>query len=830
MVRADAPPSARSGPCSRRPRASCRGPGTAFLLALLLILGRAVPASSQAIPSPEYVTYLPRLPMRAVGQTAASAEFHLYGDHSAPGYRDVAPRNGIDDRRDSVLAGLGLQFAPWMVRNAYGFPADIRRLIRERGVPLIHDQFDLARHDPVVLSSDTLRLGEVPASSCADGIGPDCRLAALLREFGPQVPPQVEPLAPDRDRRDVLYLDTPGDGPKSWMEEYGLDGGFDVPPRYVGYAKTYLHPFVVEVTDSASTERRFEFALQYWFFYPTNDAGNVHEGDFEHINVVVAPRRSVDRPLDAATVTSLLDGTLDREELVIRRVEYYFHSWVFSIDYSRPNAYLPSGEWEKAVAATATEREGERALWKHIRRRAYLDDAETVVNRHPLVMIGGDGRGLNLLLRPPGSVGLSSHGSFPFPGLYKAVGPAGTGESIDQPTDLHRKAPAADAPETEKVIRYDNPARIELLPDWERLVPLAADEMQARWEWAWFLLPAYVGYPATVSPFAGVVRYADTGNLPPGPPIYNPGWNRLGGGAGYGVYAPQRLSSFFPFDVQDTYNARWGYWNATLPTLALLPPFDLLARLVVRPVRSLLGHDMPTYSRAEDLPSRRISIGGGASWFTPSGDFALLAGFPEIAVPLIQRANQVTGKPLQGYGLSEATFDPMTSWRAEVVFHLGDHFVSTNGLTHGRSVMHQELVFSEYPDEPLYAELNFWEYTGSLRWNLATRRVQPFVNAGYGLSWYRLENYRAFGEDLGDTRWVRQPSLFDNLLPNTWHIGGGVEVLPRYGYGRVNLGVKATANLHSHSLGLSTDDATKLFFQNTTIHRWVFSLVGTIGY
>jgi hypothetical protein len=77
---------------------------------------------------------------------------------------------------------------------------------------------------------------------------------------------------------------------------------------------------------------------------------------------------------------------------------------------------------------------------------------------------------------------------------------------------------------------------------------------------------------------------------------------------------------------------------------------------------------------------------------------------------------------------------------------------------------------------------------------------------------------------------VRQPSLFENLLPNTWHIGGGIEVLPRYGYGRLNLGVKATANLHSHSLGLSTGDATTLFFQNTTIRRWVFGLVGTIAY
>ena len=30
-----------------------------------------------------------------------------------------------------------------------------------------------------------------------------------------------------------------------------------------------------------------EIVVQYWFFYPFNDSGNRHEGDWEHINVVL---------------------------------------------------------------------------------------------------------------------------------------------------------------------------------------------------------------------------------------------------------------------------------------------------------------------------------------------------------------------------------------------------------------------------------------------------------------------------------------------------------------------------------------------------------------
>lgn len=791
------------------------------------------PATAQAIPRPEYVTYLPRGMPRAIGPTAQTVRFAVFGDPASPGYVDRDPRNGIDDRRDRVFHALGVQFAPWMVRNAYGFPKDYRRLIRSSNAPLVLDRFNLASHDPALISSDTLRLGgQAPAPCSATNPGSaDCALLALFEGYGPQTSPTPEPVTPDLDVEEVLYIDLPGEDPKSWAREYGGErSAFDVSPKYVGYALAYVHPFIIEAGLDSAGRNLYEFVLQYWFYYPTNDAGNVHEGDWEHLNVMIAPRDRVTEPLDEATVRALLDGTIDGETLVIRNVDYYFHHWISPVDFSRPNVYLPRDEWKRQRDSLPETRQGERAWWDAIRERAYLDEEETRINRNPLVFIGGDGRGLNLLLRAPGALGLSTHGSFPFPGLYKAVGPAGTGESINRPNNMHRRAPAVDADETEDIIRFDRADRIEVLPDWDRLAELALEDASVRWNWAWFLLPAHSGYPATVSPFAGIIRYAETGNVPPGPPPYNGGWNRTAEGTGYSYFIPQRISGLFPLDLQDTYNARWGFLNATTPTLSFLPPFDVLVRAIERPIGKLLGRERPTFARGEDVPARRIGFSVGLSAFQPSEAFGNLLGFPELSTPVIQRANAITGTPLTGYGLFPAEFDALVSTQAEINLYLGNHFVTTNGLSHGRSEYRQTLAFSNFPNEQMQASLNFWEYSGSLRWNLSTDRTQPFVQVGYGLSWYRLEDFRAFGEDLGESRWVRRPGFFDNLVPNTWHAGGGFEILPSYGFGKLNIGLKATIDVRTHRLGLSTGDNTTVFFQDGRITRWQFGLAAAAAF
>src|SRR5438034_8573451 len=94
--------------------------------AVLLQSAATHPTAGQAIPKPEYVTYLPREIVLPVQATPANRQFHLFGDSTTPGYRDEAPRDGIDDTRERWLRALAVRFSPWMAelgRFPDGLPA-----------------------------------------------------------------------------------------------------------------------------------------------------------------------------------------------------------------------------------------------------------------------------------------------------------------------------------------------------------------------------------------------------------------------------------------------------------------------------------------------------------------------------------------------------------------------------------------------------------------------------------------------------------------------------------------------------------------------------------
>lgn len=798
----------------------------------------AMPARAQEIPKPDYVTYMPREVPRAVTQTSGSVQFRVFGDRQDAAFRDVDPADGIDDGRSALFLRLAERFAPWLVRNSYGFPMDIRRLMSEsEQFPLVIDQFDLSRTEPRLVRSDSINVGTLPAAppcpddAPADSQSPDCRLREVLRRRGPQAPITLGPQGADHNPAEVMYFNFPGDSPAAWARRFGGASKDDVAPRYIGWAKIYMHPFVAEVEGAG--EARFELVLQYWFYYPTNDGGNKHEGDWEHLNVVIAPRAVVTRPSRPDEIEAMLAGRVAEDELVIRRVEYYFHHWVMPLDYTSPNVYASRAEWTQQVKLLPPDRRGADLIAATVRRNAYVDRAESGLNLHPFVFIGGNDRGFGQILHAPTRLGRSSHASYPFPGLYKGIGPAGSGESIDRSWGVLRRPPAADAPESEPVVRFDNPSRLEILPDWEMIAERALVEPEIRKRWAWLLLPAYQGYPATVSPLAGVVKYAETGNLAILPPTYSGGWNRLGDGAGFAYYIPNRVAGVFPSDLQDTFRPSWGVLNLTVPLLSLLPPFDVAFRSLETPVRAATASEQPRFLRAQDIPFRGIGVSGGTVMFNPGDTFWRLVGFPELATPFLQQALQRTGGSLGGIGLGRNPRQTrLVGGYGEMSFYLGRHFVSTNGLSHGRSRLSQAVFINGQSTDTLTADLNFWEYLGDLRYNLATERFQPFLMGGYGLSWYRLEDARAFGVLLGDgtSRWVRKPGLIHNLLPNTWHIGSGVELLPERSRAGLDLGLKASAALHVHSLGLTTGNATTVFFQNGTVTRWVFSLSATISY
>jgi hypothetical protein len=159
---------------------------------------------------------------------------------------------------------------------------------------------------------------------------------------------------------------------------------------------------------------------------------------------------------------------------------------------------------------------------------------------------------------------------------------------------------------------------------------------------------------------------------------------------------------------------------------------------------------------------------------------------------------------------------------------LGRRFASENTLRHSNGILRADVVVSGVPGLfPLSANLDMWEYTGSLRYNIAQGGLQPFLKAGYGLSWYRLNGATFNGQLLGDgaSRWVRRPSLFHNLLPNTWHVGGGLEFIPVRGVGRLDWGFRGDLTVYSHNLGLKTENGF-LLAQDEHVTR-IHATVGT---
>lgn len=799
-------------------------------------------AAAQAIPRPDYFSYLPPGMPLPTTQSPATAEFQLYGDTLAPGYSDTSPRNGIDDRRDAWLTLLAVRFAPWMVRNTIDFPMDWRRFVDDGpSFPLFVDVFQVAFEHPRLLRSETIDMRTVAANPCpvrdgmvANDTTPDCRLLNLLSRYGPDQRRPPRPVAPGEGEAKVLFFDFPGESPQTWNDEFEGPVKGTIARKYLGWAKTSVHPFIAPVPGRPDNDPRYQLVLQYWFFYPYNDAGNIHEGDWEHINIVVTTARQGAEPFTAAQMQELVGGMTPADEFVIREVQYYFHHWVFTLDYFLPNVYLPREEWEKQLDDLPLDRFGERKIWEQVRNQAYMDREETRFNFHPLIFVGGDNRGLQQLIAKPTRLGRASHGSYPFPGLYKDVGPQGTGELVQHRWDRFRTPPDSNAAESEPIVRLDNPDRIELLPDWERVQPMVFDDAEMRAKWAWMLLPIRFGFPATISPFAGIVRYAETGNLSiPGPP-FNGGWNRSGLGPGYDDYAPHRLSSYFPASLQDNFQTGWGFFNLTVPTLVTLPGFDVIFRVVSAPFRATSKSIGPAYFNTQTVPFRFVGVTGGVASFTPGDDWLALFLADTLGFSLLDsiatRIDDLDSLKLSG---TDVDIDRATQWLVGINLYLGRRIVSESSLRHSRSTMRFGLSEPSIPGIiPVQGTLTFWEYVGSIRYNLAVNAFQPFIKAGYGLSWYQLQDVTFDGNTLGagQSRYIRKPSLFNNLLPNTWHLGVGAEYVPVRSVGGLDFGIKGDIAVHTHNLGVRPPQGQLAFIQDTRIYRWVVSLSGNLSF
>ncbi len=131
-------------------------------------------------------------------------------------------------------------------------------------------------------------------------------------------------------------------------------------------ATTYAHLFV----------ENNETTIQYWFFYPFNDAWNNHEGDWEHINVIISNQ--------------------DPTSAAIKRVVFYFHHKL------KIEELLPSVMYMKIID-----------------------------NTHPVVFVGGYTTHLD------GS-GEGTHASYPICGKWNNISPFCADETVTEHFDYSK--------------------------------------------------------------------------------------------------------------------------------------------------------------------------------------------------------------------------------------------------------------------------------------------------------------------------------------------------------------------------------------------------------
>ncbi|MCB1182972.1 hypothetical protein KDM41_06025 [bacterium] len=836
----------------------------AFLACVLVpvLAGPAAPpAAAQAIDRDAYLTYVPLEYPPLVARPRANVDFALFGDPAAPGFIDVDPRDGIDDRRGRRLHELAARFGPIMVANTTNLPMDFRRFMADsRSFNLYVDTWSLAGGAPARVRSREIALGDIVDAPCGDTAAAehdpagDCLLLDLLERYHPEHPdwPRLAPRVVDADENfEVMFFDFPGEDPETWKAEFENEFSRLLPERYHDYLKVFMHPFIQEHRTGPRAEPRYELVLQYYFFYPTNDGGNDHEGDWEHINVSVTPHGSHDRLLRAAELQTILDGTGDDNELVIRYIDYYFHHQVYRMDFTRPDAYAAREAWERQVEDIAPELYNERRTWRAIRRVAWWDDKETVVNTHPICYIGADNKGLDQLLSPPGGTNRDSHGTYPFTGLYKDIGPGGATEQINAFFDgrkwYRRHGGDVSGSDQQKfgrghAVPYTTRKRIEVVPDWECVLEPVLTDVEMRRDWFWLLLPVRWGYPATQSPFAGVVAHAETGNLSPFGPNSQPHWNRVGGDGGSHRYEPHSFETLFPLGLQDSFVNSWGYLNLTLPVIASVPPIDFAWRLVAYPFRRALQRNDPVFFPTEKIPSRLVGLTAGFSRSQFNEEVALLVlnGDPGIE----QLVMFAITEP-DGLVSAAADVPPAEHWWWQISFYLGDRFSTQNTLLHSRSDLRINAVGRTGTSHTAATELNLWEYAGSFRYDLTGRALRPFLKLGYGWTWYRAENGRFDGIPLTspDGRWLSQPSFdsLGDLLPSSWHWGAGLELVSyRSGApfpGGIDFSLVAEATRTHASLDVDTwllIDQSSNNFQDSVIQqvgmdRWTFSLGLTMG-
>ena len=788
------------------------------LLALpcLFMLAELQTVGAQHIARDRYNVLLPPLP-KIVRQTRASAALNLFGDVRDSTYRDAAPIDGVDDARGRRLLQLAERFSPILRRNNFSVPRDFREILG-RTLPLEIDSWrngQLERSDTIVIpsgrspdSGKALQAGEARAGAVAEQVADstpllaDRKLLNLVRETSPNATHLgAEPAEGDVER--VLFVDMPGDGPASWRRIYSrLD-----PQRG---SHIFVHPFIHEnpATDDA---RRFQLVFQYWFFYPFNDAINTHEGDWEHINVIVtttaaarmpSPRSATRALLDSSSVAEILtaSGAAD-DSLIIAAVDHYFHESVLTLDYlaltdtlrgdaGPSNADHPHYVWEDV--------EFTRRI---VRQR--LSVAGGRLATHPFVFVGGNNKGPDelLALRPTfhGSFKRNSDASYPFPGVWESVGPLGATEKVfgaavpDVRSDS--SLPWYRLVDDEYSLNY-RASDMTLVPDWERVEPLVLEHPDARREWSWLLLPIRWGYPAMESLGAGMVKHADLGNIALLTPTYHATWNRIGPSRRHSEYRMRVLRTpVSPTSPWSALQSGWGVLNAPLAAWGLMPGYNV-ALLQLMPwiagTMNFLGAPPARTYTSGQLPRRFTNAGQGVFMDFGGRDFAGV--LPQGDSVLQKNAQTLTAQR----GLDRR---PRLGSRIWFDFSLSEHLALENTFawsSNDISYIHRDDVGAG--TSVVRGRLAMRQLTGGMRYAMRSMpgdAVQLYFRAGYGWLHYHADQLRADSVPLA-TPMIRGGYLPPILpsrrwWPNTLYGGTGIEAFspPRYWlFHRLGYGVR----------------------------------------
>ena len=320
-----------------------------------------------------------------VGTRAAADS--LFGDG-----RQSRRGDGIsEDMRDSLDA-LVRRFTPTLV------------LPKDDAIRVGGRRYQLVPCDPRSFA-DTLRIDRIDAAPY--------RLRAYesvpLRDLAPDSLARLVDVASqylsDPDHLEIWYFDFPGETPRQWWKEYArLRAGPDS-ARWAA-PTVWVHPYL-DATGSV--------VLQYWYFYPFNDYMSDHEGDWEHVNVVLSEDRAS-----------------------IREIHYYFHG---------RSVRLPQGEYLPKI------QDGTHPV-VYVGGRAYM------VSDYPMRLINGDHNS-------------GSHGNYPYPGEWEAAAALGHTESVAGPgadadrTVTHDQFRVVVTPEASRIDYRGHP---EVLRDWAPLL------------------------------------------------------------------------------------------------------------------------------------------------------------------------------------------------------------------------------------------------------------------------------------------------------------------------------------------------------------------------